>query len=72
MSTRVLVVCGDCGRRWMPATRETRGITVSPGECDVCGEQAWTSPAYDYGWANDAYTEAVAVRDKRMRLAEMR
>lgn len=65
MNTRALTVCGDCGRRWMPAAQETRGITMSPGECDVCGVEAFVSPAYDYGWPNDGWTEANAVRVKR-------
>lgn len=49
----------------MPLAQETRGITLSPGECDVCGTEAWVSPAYDYGWGEDGYAEAKAVRSRR-------
>lgn len=66
MIMKPLIVCSSCGRRWMPTRRETRGITVSLGECDVCGKQDWISPAYDYGWTNEAYSEAKFERAQRM------
>lgn len=62
--TRVLTVCGACGQRWAPLAHDARVITLSPGRCDVCGTEAWVSPAYDYRWDNDGYAEALALRNR--------
>lgn len=43
-------VCWECGNRYCERHGSPSCITVSPGTCEVCGEEKLVGPAYDYGW----------------------
>lgn len=47
--------CNECGKRYSQTGADGRGCTTTQGECDVCGEETWISPQYDYGGLRDEW-----------------